>query len=184
MSVRFLKGRHQSHGSPIIVDFDYDSFKRMEKKLSGMKRNLAKNSFAAAAKVSLMLINRETAEQIKQETFEAPPRKGGLRKTGTTKAGYKYKTERRRGGTRRARTWVNYAKPALRHTHLMENGYQHRGGAVVKGRKFRAAALLNKQSEAGRIFLRALRIGMELASKDPKGRVRSKAIENKIGKTW
>ena len=183
MSVRFFKGR-VSHGSPIIADFDYDSFKKMEKKLQGMKRNLAKNSFAAAAKVSLMLINKETAENIKKETFADPPRKGGLRKTGTKKAGYKYKTEKRRGGMMRARTWVNYAKPALRHAHLMENGFQHRAGAVVTGRKFRAAALISKRAEAGRVFLRALKIGMALASKDPKGRVRSKAIEAKIGKSW
>ena len=182
MSARF---RSKSSANPITVDFDYKSFKRMERKLSGMKRNLAKNSFAAAAKVSLMLINRETAERIKKESFKAPPRKGGLRKTGTTKAGYKFKTDLRRGGTMRARTWVNYAKPALRHTHLMESGFHHvKTDAEIGGRRFRTAAFHAKRAEAGQIFMKALRIGMELASKDPKGRVRSQAIENKIGKTW
>lgn len=192
MSVSFFQGRGGSQnragramGSPVEIEFDYKSFAKLEKKLSGMRRTLAKNAFAAASKVSLMLINKETAKKIKMETFAAKPKKGGLRKAATKKAGYKYKTVRLgKSGVMEAKTFINYKKPGLRHAHLMDQGFQHRGNAIIKARHFRTKAFLGKRAEAARKFLEALRVGIELAAKDPKGRVRSKAIEAKVGKSW
>ena len=175
----------RAEGAGVEIEFDHASFQKLEKKLQGMRRTLAKNSFSAAAKLGLMVINKETAKQIAGETFEAKPKRKGLRKSGTKKAGYKFRTVRlRKSGVMKADTFFNYKNPSLRHAHIVDQGFQHRSEAIVPARHFRQRAFLGKKSEAAAMFLKALRVGIEIAAKDERGRVKSKAIEAKVGKVW
>lgn len=99
-----------------------------------------------ACRMALEVINEETAQEAAALNLKESGK--GWRKLLTKKGSYIYRNRRNSAGIFWFYTAINYKKPILRISHLVEKGFNHIKSGLVAGNWFRKEAFRKKQKEA------------------------------------
>ena len=140
------------------MDVDARAVELMFDKMIGSKDS--KKMAAHACRAAQEVINAQTqdnAEQLKLKDSGKGWRKLLGKKTGS----FIYKLRRSRKTSFFQYSAINYKKPMLRISHLVEKGFRHVGGGFVKGLWYRARAFEQKRTEAMKVLHKALAHGYE-----------------------
>jgi len=131
-------------------------------KLEGKEgKKVIKNS----CRVALEMINEETSD--KGSALKLKPSglgKRGWRATLKKRSAYIYRNRRNRAGRFWFYSAINYKKPILRLSHLIEKGFKHVGVGFVAGNWFRDKAFRKKRSQALDYLNKNLLYGMKFIS--------------------
>ena len=120
-----------------------------------------------ACRLALEVINEETGVQASQLNLKDSGK--GWRKMMTkVRSSYIYRTRRIFSGGFFFYTAVNYKKPVLRISHLIEKGFRHLFSGNVRGFWFRKEAFEKKRHETLRTLENNLRVGMTLRAENTK----------------
>ena len=119
-----------------------------------------------SCRVALETINEQTSKDASQLNLK--PSGKGWRKALKKWSGFIYKN--RKNG--RGRFWfysaINYKKPILRISHLVEKGFQHVKAGFVSGNWYRLGAFEKRRAQALRDLEKSLRYGMGYIAKGEK----------------
>ena len=142
--------KRRGHTRMIRVQADTSELQRTAKQLTATKegRKATRNS----AKASLRIFNVQTG--IEAARLKLKPSGKHWRKTMTKKGSYTYKTSAKQGGVVRATTGINYKKPVLRISHLVESGFKHPEHGFVRGLLYRYHAFEKNYKRVQDTFLK------------------------------
>ena len=119
-----------------------------------------------SCRVALELINEETSKQALE--LDLKPSGKGWRKALKKKSAFIYKNRK----NRRGRFWfysaINYKKPILRLSHLIEKGFQHVQAGFVSGNWYRKTAFEQKRTRALAQLEKSLKHGMGFIARGEK----------------
>ncbi len=124
-----------------------------------------KKAIKHSSQLALEVISRETSEQAAEIDFKPGP---GWRKAMSKPSAFVYKQRRNRAGQFWFYSAINYKKPILRLSHLIEKGFNHWKAGFVAGHWFRREAFQKDQLEALKTFKRGMQYGMSLIAKGKK----------------
>ena len=119
-----------------------------------------------SCRVALELINEETSKQALQLNLK--PSGKGWRKALKKKSAFIYKNRKNRKGHFWFYSAINYKKPILRISHLVEKGFQHFKSGFVSGNWYRKAAFEQQRTRALMELHKSLKYGMGFIAKGEK----------------
>ncbi len=144
---------------------DTRSLDKLLKKLE-LEGKEGKKVIKQSCRVALEVINEETVEQALELNLR--PSGKGWRKALKLKSAFIYKDRKIRKGSFWFYSAINYKKPILRISHLVEKGFQHIKAGFVPGNWYRRSAFRAKRVQALRELEKALMHGMGFIAKGEK----------------
>ncbi len=138
-----------------MIDVDTSGVEKMFNNLIGSRdgKKAAKHACRAAQEV----INKQTQDNAQNLKLKTSGK--GWRKAIDKAGAFSYKMRRSRKTSFWHYSAVNYRKPILRITHLIENGFNHVAGRFVPGRFFRLKAFELKRRAALKMLEESLAYG-------------------------
>lgn len=140
-----------------MIDVDTRAVELMFEKMIGSRdsKKMAKHACRAAQEV----INDQTSDNAQGLPLKDSGK--GWRKLISKKTAFQYKMRR----SRKTSFWhfsaINYRKPVLRISHLIEKGFKHISGRRVRGHYYRLAAFERTRTKAMKVLHKALAKGYE-----------------------
>lgn len=166
-----------------MTNADYTvEWRKLERKLAGLQRYAPRNAMRAAATSAFRAIDYENARIAAMGPYKTEDHRPSFRRRASKRGGYRYKIRQSKNGNTSANS--AYAKaskyPEMAHAYLVERGWNSKGGRV-EGRKFREIAFRRKRRKAQARIVEAMRIAIDIAANDARGRVKVKDVENLVG---
>jgi len=119
-----------------------------------------------SARLGLEVINDQTSENAKDLKLKKSGK--GWRKMLQKRSSYKYKFKNTGRSNFSAVSGINYRKPILRISHLVERGFNHISGTRVWGNWFREHAFATERDKVMKVFATAMGYGLEMLSNSGK----------------
>ena len=113
-----------------------------------------------ASRVSLEVFNEATAEAVGKLPLNPSGKK--WRKTLKKKGSYTYKSKNSSRGKFEFWTGIDYRKPNLRISHLVERGFTHPDGKKVTAHWYRRTAFQRNRASVMKTFERKLNQGIDI----------------------
>lgn len=159
-----IKGRGYVTGS-----VDFADVEKMMNRMLDLDKKQGKKAMKHACRMALEVIDEETGKEALDLRLNPKMRKKGWRQTiskrnrsGNITGAFNYKLRR----SKRSSFWfyseVNYRKPVLRVSHLVEKGFTHIKHGWVSGHWFRKDAFRQKRAQALKVLELNLLYGLDL----------------------
>ncbi len=152
-------------GSSLGAIVDTKDTDRLLKSLE-LKNKEGKNVIKKSCRMALEIINEETAREAAALNLKDSGK--GWRKLLTKKGSYIYRNRRNSAGKFWFYTAINYKKPILRISHLVEKGFNHVKSGLVAGHSYRKEAFRKKQKQALKTLELNLLYGLDLINRGKK----------------
>lgn len=159
-----VKGRGYVTGSADFADVE-----AMMNRMLDLDKKQGKKAMKHACRMALEVIDGETGQNALDLDLNPKVRKKGWRKTiskrnksGNLTGAFVYKVRRSKKTSFWFYSAVNYKKPVLRISHLVEKGFNHIKSGFVPGNWFRKDAFMTKRNEAIKVLELNLLYGLDL----------------------
>ena len=146
---------------------DTKDVENLMNRLIELDKGEGKKAMKHACRMALEVIDEETREEAEDLPLRTPARKG-WRQTLKKKTAFTYKLRRVKTRSFWFYSAVNYRKPQLRISHLVEKGFKHVKAGWVSGHWYRKDAFREKRATAMKTLELNLLYGLDKIRKGEK----------------
>ena len=146
----------------VTGSIDTRDVERMMNRLIDLNKKEGTKAVKHACRMALEVIDQETVDQALSLKLNSTMRKKGWRKTLKTRTAFAYKLRRVKSKSFWFYSAVNYKKPMLRISHLVEKGFKHVFAGFVPGNWYRKTAFRQKRTKALKVLELNLLYGLDM----------------------
>ena len=137
-------------------------------RLISFDKKEGKKAVRHACRMALEVIDAESVDNALNLKLTSRQAKKGWRQTLKTRTAFTYKMRRVKAKSFWFYSAINYKKPILRISHLVEKGFKHVAGSFVPGNWYRKQAFRAKKAKAIKVLELNLLYGIDLIRRGKK----------------
>lgn len=152
----------------VTGSIDTRDVERLMNRLIAFDKKEGNKAMKHACRTALEIIDEETVDKALSLKLRQTQAKKGWRQTLKTRSAFTYKVRRVKAKSFWFYSAVNYKKPILRISHLVEKGFKHFAGSFVPGNWYRKNAFRAKKAQAMKVLELNLLYGIDMIRRGKK----------------
>ncbi len=152
----------------VTGSIDTRDVERLMNRLIAFDKKEGMKAVKHACRTALVVVDKEAVDEALKLKLSSRMTKKGWRKTLQSRTAFSYKLRRVKSKSFWFYSAVNYKKPILRVSHLVEKGFKHLNAGFIPGNWFRKSAFRKKKAKAMKVLELNLLYGIDMIRRGKK----------------